>query len=135
MRRLLFALCLLALPAVVQAQTHYCDTTPPSTGSAAQGATLTVQHCLDAATTAVVTSFKIYVDGGTGAVIAMTKGTTSTVSNKTVYSGTTVASSAVGPHTIQTTALNGTTEGPKSNTFTLTITPLVPSAPTNLTAQ
>jgi hypothetical protein len=134
MNRLIVTLLFLLLPSSVFAQTHYCDTTPPTSGSAPQGATLTIQHCLDAASTAVNPTFKLYVDG-VGVTLAMTKGTTSPVSNKTVYTGTTVASSTQGAHSLQTSALNGSTEGPKSNTFTLTITPLVPSAPTNLTAQ
>ena len=45
LRRLVLTLCLLALPAIVQAQTHYCDTAPPTSGIGTVGVTMTVQAC------------------------------------------------------------------------------------------
>ena len=134
----LFVLAILVFASPAICQTHYCDTTQPTTGTAVAGATVTIQHCNDGkdstgAVPITPTGFRIYSDGN-GAVIAMTKGTTSTVSGKTVYSGTFSAPSA-GAHALQTTALVGNVEGPKSGTFTLTTVAAVPSAPTNLTAQ
>jgi len=135
---LLFALFLLT-PRLVAAQAHYCDTPQPTNGSAIVGATLTLQHCNDGkdqsgTVNVAPTSFKLY-DNGTGTPITMTKGTTSAVSGKTVYSGSYVVPSTPGVHTLQTTAVAGTSEGAKSNVFTLTATAAVPSAPTNLSGQ
>ncbi len=139
MRRLIFTLCFLALPALVQAQVHYCETTPPTAGTAIVGATLTVSACNDGkdstGTVSVTpTSWKLY-DNAVGVVIPMTKGTTSAVSGKSVYTGTYLVPATPGTHVLQTTALSGTLEGAKSPTFTLTGVAAVPSAPTNLTVQ
>ncbi len=139
MRRLTFTLLFLALPALVQAQTHYCDTAQPTTGTSVVGATLTVSACHDGkdstGTVAVApTSWKLY-DNNVGSTITMTKGTTSAVSGKAVYTGTYLVPTVPGTHSLQATALSGTAEGAKSPTFTLTSVAAVPSAPTSLTAQ
>lgn len=138
MRRLLATLLFLLCSSPLYAQTHYCDQAQPTTGTAIVGASVTVRHCNDGKdSTGTVpvtpTAFRVYVDG-TGAAITMTKGTTSATSGKSDYTGT-ITAPAAGVHTIQTTAVAGTAEGAKSNTFTLTTTAAVPSAPTNLTAQ
>jgi hypothetical protein len=141
-RRLVFVLIFLSAPALVQAQTHYCDTTPPTSGQAAVGATVTVQNCQDNKSTnglpVTIMSWTLYVNG-VGQSITMTKGTTSPVSGKTAYSGTVVFTTA-GSRTLQTTAtghdVGPDIEAPKSNVFTLSVvTPSGPTAPTNLTAQ
>jgi hypothetical protein len=134
MRRILFCFVLLLVPAAAQAQ-HYCDTTPATTGSAVQGASMTVSLCLDAPSTAAVTSFNLYDNSATAVPITMTKGTTSPVSNKTLFTGAYTAPQTLGVRTIQTSALNGAVEGAKSPAFTLTVTAFIPNAPTNLTVK
>lgn len=139
MKRFLLIAVFLLLPCAAQAQTHYCDTPQPTTATAVVGSTLTISHCndgRDATGTAPVspTSFKLY-DNGTGAVITMMSGTTSTVSGKTVYTGNYIVPATVGAHAIQTTALVGVAESAKSNTFTVTAVAAIPSAPTNLSGK
>ncbi len=140
MRRLLLCLIILALPAIAQAQTHYCDTTPPAAGTFVAGAIVAIQTCNDGkdstgTVTVAPTAWKLY-DNATAVTIAMTKGTTSAVSGRTVYSGNYTAPATPGVHTLQATALVGASvEGPKSNVFTLTVVAAVPSAPTNLSGQ
>lgn len=139
MKRLLFTLAILAVPALLHAQPHYCDTTPPTSGTAVVGATLTVSACdsgKDSTGTVNITptGWKLY-DNGVGTTIAMTKGTTSSVSGKTVYTGSYTVPTTPATHSLQTSALLGTTEGAKSGTFTLTSVAAVPNAPTNLTVQ
>lgn len=139
MKRILLCLSfLLCCSNSARAQTHYCDTTPPTSGNGVVGATVQVQFCNDGkdstGTVPVIpTSFTLY-DNNVGASITMTKGTTSAVSGKTVYTGNYIVPSA-GSHSLQSTATINSKESAKSTPFLLTgITP-TPSVPTNLTAQ
>ena len=139
MKRFVFALAFLLLGSSVYAQAHYCDTTQATSGTAIVGATLTVSACNDGKDSTgtvpdVPTSWKLY-DNNIGVPIPMTKGTTSAVSGKTVYTGSYIVPPSPGIHALQTTALNGTAESAKSPTFTVTGVAAVPSAPTNLTVQ
>jgi hypothetical protein len=138
MKRLIFACLFLLLSSTLYAQTHYCDQTQPTTGTGIAGQTLVVTLCNDGkdstgTVTLTPTSFKLY-DNNAATVIGMTKGTTSATSGKSLYTGSYVVP-PTGVHVLQTTALAGTNEGPKSPSFTLTVVAAVPSAPTNLTAQ
>jgi hypothetical protein len=143
MRRLLLTLCLLAVPATAFSQTHYCDAVQPTTATDAVGTPSTVQNCQDGKSQGglpvTITSWTLYVNG-VAQPITMTKGTTSTVSGKTLYTGT-VTFTTAGVRTLQTTATGhdigpGDLEGLKSNIFTLTSAiNSAPSAPTSLTAQ
>ncbi len=140
MRLRLLGLTLLCLfwSSALHAQTHPCDLTAPTSGTGVAGATATVQFCHDGKdSTGTVnitpTSFRLY-DNNVGTPIAMTKGTTSPTSGKTVYTGTYTVP-AVGAHALQVSALVGAVEGTKSATFTLTSVAAVPSAPTSLQVQ
>lgn len=122
----------------LHAQTHPCDVATPTSGSGVAGATEQVQFCHDGkdstgTVTITPTSFRLY-DNNVGAPVAMTKGTTSATSGKTVYTGTYTVP-AVGAHALQVSALVGAAESLKSTTFTLTSVAAVPSAPTSLQVQ
>jgi hypothetical protein len=139
MRRLLLLSVLLLLPAAVQAQTHYCDTTPPTSGTGTVGVALTIQACASPNDTngnpVTVTGWTLY-DNAVGTAVTMTKGTTSPVSGKTVYAGSYTPPTA-GSHSLQTTATGNAKESAKSTPFLLAVSlpPAAPVAPTNLTAQ
>jgi hypothetical protein len=139
MKRLILVLTLLSIPALVHAQTNYCDTTPPTSGNGTVGTPMTVSACAGPNDTngnpVTITSWTLY-DGGTGSTIAMTKGATSTTSGLTVYTGTYTPAST-GSHTLQITATGNAKESVKSTAFLLSVSlpPAAPTAPTKLSLQ
>jgi hypothetical protein len=82
-----------------------------------------------------ITGWTLY-DNAVGAVLTMTKGTTSTVSGKTVYSGS-YNPPSVGSHSLQITSTGNAKESAKSAAFLLAVSlpPAAPMAPLNLTVQ
>lgn len=134
----LFAvIVLLAMPRAASAQTHYCDTTPPTSGTVVAGATLTVQVCApkndSAGNPTVVGAWALY-DNGTRTTPTFTPGTTSPISGMTVYTLNVPPISVPGAHTLQAAIVNGG-EGGKGTPFALTVTPALPGVPTNLTVK
>lgn len=146
MKRLFASLFFLAFAAPLQAQTHYCDTVTPTSGTAETNAPLTMAVCqsgLDAnGNPTTITGWALYTQVGAGPVVrttpALVAGTKSLVSGKTVYTLATTAPAAAGVVTYQWAALNAKGEAVKSvPPFVLTVTlPLtVPAAATNGTLQ
>lgn len=138
MMKKLLLLGLLLIPTNLYAQTHYCDTTPPTSGNGVVGSSHTIQVCQDGKdSTGTVnltpTSWTLYVDGAAGTPVTMTKGSTSTVSGKTVYTGSYIVTS--GSHSLQMTASFNGAESAKSSPFALTGVNAVPSAPSLLSVQ
>lgn len=138
----LFLLMLLC-PRLVTAQTHYCDTTPPTAGAAIPGQVLAISTCIGPNDTNgvpfTVTGWALY-DNGVRTLVTLVKGTTSTVSNRTVWAGTYTVPAVTGVRTLQTAAIASalpTPEGAKSIPFVLTVSlpPGAPPAPTHLSLQ
>ena len=130
-RRLVLICIFLSLPQLVQAQSNYCDTTPATTGNGTVGTPMTLQVCAGPNDTngnpVTITGWTLY-DAATGTSIALTKGSTSTVSGQTVYNGT-YTPTVAGPHTLTITATGNAKESVKSASFLLTAV-LPPAAPT-----
>lgn len=136
---LLLILVLILFSSTVKAQTHYCDTTPPSAGNGTVGVSSTVNVCAGPNDTngnpVTITSWTLY-DGAVGAPITMTKGTTSTVSGLTIYTGT-YTPTTTGTHNLSITSTGNGKESVKSNPFVLTVVlpPAAPTTPVKLSLQ
>ncbi len=139
MKRLTLLLCFLAMPTLAYSQTHYCDTTPATSGTGTVGVPMTIQACAGAndvnGTPVTITAWTLY-DGAASTPITMAKGSTSAVSGKSVYSGAFTPATA-GSHALAITATGNSKESAKSVSFLLSVLPppAAPPAPTNLTAQ
>lgn len=140
---LVVAVGLLLLPVAAQAQTHYCDQAPVTTGTATAGQVMTIRVCHSEKDTngnpTMLTGWAVYVDALPRAVVVLTPtGTVSPVSGKREYTGTTVAPASAGPHSYQVAPINAVGEDGKTTppfVLTVSLPQTVPAAGSNLSLQ
>ncbi len=125
MKKAIILIALLFIPKVAFTQTHYCDTVPPTSGTATVGV-LPIELCQAAVD--IPTSFKLYIDGAGGATLTLTTDNIISLGGQKVWHGTVQV--LLGTHTYQVSAVNAVGESAKSPSFTLTANP-VPTAPTS----
>jgi hypothetical protein len=120
-------------PVVAFAQTHPCDLTTPTSGTATAGQTATLALCHPGVDTNgnPVTGFAIYLDGARSTP-TLTRGATANSAGLWEYTAPMVVPATAGLKTYESAALSGTLESPKSVPFVLTVTlpRTVPLAPT-----